>query len=170
MVTFEESGMVFSFEDADIFRIEKSERFNTISGAKPCECVVYHNNQVVLIEAKSSSPRLEGDGSGNERLVKFVGEIAEKFHDSLTYYHAAHQKRQQPDMLPANLQSVALDRHDYVFCLIINGHEKSWCVPVQEKLKVTMKKMLKLWGLNDACVKVMNEGTALSKGLINATV
>ncbi|WP_262918006.1 hypothetical protein [Prevotella sp. E13-27] len=40
MVTFKESGMTFSFEESDIFYIEKSERFSTIEGAKPCECVV----------------------------------------------------------------------------------------------------------------------------------
>lgn len=170
MVTFEESNMVFSFENADIFWIEKSKRFNAISGAKTCECVVYHNGKVVLIEAKNSSPQPGRDGNGNEQLAKFVNEIAEKFHDSLIYYHATHQKRQLPDMLPANLQSAPLDEHDYVFYLIIKGHEKAWCVPVQDLLKVTMKKMLKLWGLKDICVKVMNEKTALSKGLISAIV
>ena len=58
MVTFEESGMTFSFDENDIFYIEKSERFNKIEGAKPCECVVQHNGKVCLIEAKISSPQL----------------------------------------------------------------------------------------------------------------
>jgi hypothetical protein len=31
---------------------------------------------------------------------------------------------------------------------------------------MTMKKALKLWGFDDACVKVLNEQGAMSKGLI----
>ena len=162
MVTFEESGMTFSFDENDIFYIEKSERFNRIEGAKPCECVVMHDDKVFLIEAKSSSPRPQN----SEKLATFVGEIAQKFTDSYTYYSATHQKRQQPDAVPQNLQSTPLARQNYEFCLIINGHPREWLYPVHDKLKMMMKKTLKLWGIDDACVKVVNEQGALSKGLI----
>ena len=162
--------MVFTFEEADIFHIEKSSRFNSISGAMPCECVVLHDGKVLLIEAKSSTPQPQKNGKANERFKEFLGEIASKFSDSLTYYTTTHLKRQLPDMVPVNLQSIALTKHEYEFCLIINGHEKAWLVPVMDQLKITMKKMLKLWGLNDSCVKVMNEKMALSKGLISAVV
>lgn len=162
MVTFEESGMTFSFEENDIFYIEKSERFNRIAGAKPCECVVMHDDKVFLIEAKSSTPRPQN----KEQFVTFVGEIAQKFTDSYTYYNSAHQKRQQPDSVSLNLQSTPLARQNYEFCLIINGHPREWLSPVLEQLKIMMKKTLKLWGFDDACVKVVNEQGALSKGLI----
>lgn len=39
-------------------------------------------------------------------------------------------------------------------------------MPVLEQLKQMMKKDLKLWGFNDACVKVVNEQGALNRGLI----
>ncbi len=162
MVTFKESGMIFSFEESDIFYIEKSERFSTIEGAKPCECVVLHGGKVSLIEAKSSTPRPENV----EQFLTFVGEIAQKFNDSYTYYNAAHQKRQQPDEVSHNQQSIPLARQNYEFCLIINGHPREWLSPVLDQLKKTMKKSLKLWGFDDACVKVLNEQGALSKGLI----
>lgn len=162
MVTFEESGMTFLFEENDIFHIEKSERFNRIAGAKPCECVVMHDDKVFLIEAKSSSPRPQN----GEQFVTFVGEIAQKFTDSYTYYNAAHQKRQQPDLVAQNLQSIPLSRQNYEFCLIINGHQREWLPPVLDQLKIMMKKTLKLWGFDDACVKVVNEQGALGKGLI----
>lgn len=161
-MTFEESGMTFSFDENDIFYIEKSERFNRIEGAKPCECVVMHDGKVFLIEAKSSSPRPQN----SEQFVTFVGEIAQKFTDSYTYYNAAHQKRQHPDMVSLNLQAIPLARQDYEFCLIINGHKREWLAPVLDQLKIMMKKTLKLWGFDDACVKVVNEQGALSKGLI----
>lgn len=162
MVTFEESGMTFSFEENDIFYIEKSERFNKIEGAKPCECIVMHDDKVFLIEAKSSTPRPQN----KEQFVTFVGEIVQKFTDSYTYYTAAHQKRQQSDLVPPNLQSTPLARQNYEFCLIINGHLHEWLPPVLDQLKIMMKKTLKLWGFDDACVKVVNEQEALSKGLI----
>ena len=148
MVTFEESGMTFSFEESDIFYIEKSERFSTIEGAKPCECVVLHDGKVSLIEAKSSTPRPENA----EQFLTFVGEIA--------------QKCQQPDEVSHNQQSIPFARQNYEFCLIINGHPREWLSPVLDQLKKTMKKSLKLWGFDDACVKVLNEQGALSKGLI----
>ncbi len=162
MVTFEESGMSFSFDENDIFYIERSDRFNRINGAKPCECVVQHNGKVFLIEAKNSTPQPQNE----EQFVTFVGEIAQKFTDSYTYYNAAHQKRQQSDLLPRNLQSVPLARQNYEFCLIINGHQREWLPPVLDQLKVMMKKTLKLWGINDSCVKVVNEQGAFNMGLI----
>jgi hypothetical protein len=162
MVTFEESGMTFSFDENDIFYIEKSERFNKIEGAKPCECVVQHNGKVYLIEAKSSSPQPQNAST----FLSFAEDIAQKFTDSYTYYSAVHQKRQQPDLVPQSLQSIPLARQNYEFCLIINGHKKEWLPPVLDQLKMTMKKTLKLWGFDDACVKVLNEQGAMSKGLI----
>lgn len=162
MVTFVESGMTFSFDEEDLFHIEKSERFNKIIGAKTCECVVLHNGKVALIEAKSSSPQPQNVDS----FQAFVGEITEKFSDSYTYYCAAHQKRQQSDTVPQNLQVMPLALQDYEFYLIIKGHRREWLPPVHDKLKVTMKKALKLWGFDDACVKVVNEQGAISKGLI----
>jgi hypothetical protein len=61
---------------------------------------------------------------------------------------------------------IPLARQNYEFCLIINGHKKEWLPPVLDQLKMTMKKALKLWGFDDACVKVLNEQGAMSKGLI----
>lgn len=162
MVTFEESGMTFSFDESDIFYIEKSKRFNRIVGAKPCECVVLHDGKVLLIEAKSSTPRPENE----EQFATFVGEIAQKFNDSYTYYNSAHQKRQLPDEVSQNQQAIPLARQNYEFCLIINGYQRSWLPPVLDQLKRMMKRSLKLWGFDDACVKVVNEQSALNKGLI----
>lgn len=162
MERFVESGMTFSFDEDDIFYIEQSKHFTEIKGAMPCECVVLHNGNVLLIEAKSSTPR----PNNKERFEKFVGEIVQKFSDSYTYYCAAHQKRHPSDELGHKLQTIPLEVQQFEFYLIINGHQRSWLPPVLDQLKKMMKKNLKLWGFNDACVKVVNEELAFSKGLI----
>ena len=162
MEIFVESGMTFSFDEDDFFYIEKSKHFNEIKGAKPCECVVLHNGNVLLIEAKSSTPR----PNNKERFEEFVGKIVQKFSDSYTYYCASHQKRHPSDELAPNLQAIPLAAQQFEFYLIINDHKRDWLPPVLDQLKKMMQKNLKLWGFNDACVKVVNEELAFSKGLI----
>ena len=162
MKTFLESGMTFSFDENDFFYIEKSKRFKKINGAKPCECVVLHGGRVLLIEAKRSTPHPKNA----KEFGDYLGEIVQKFRDSYTYYCAAHQKRHTPDVVARNLQLLPLSNQYFEFYLIINGHKREWLVPVLEQLKQMMKKDLKLWGFNDACVKVVNEQGALNRGLI----
>ena len=166
MVTFEESNMSFSFEDADAFHIEEQELYKKIIGAKTCECIVLFNEKVMLIEAKSSFPQPQKNGDDNSDFKNFAESIACKFSDSLVYYTATYLKRHLPDTLPVNLQAIPLSKHDYEFCLIIFGHKKDWLPPVLDQMKKSMKKMLKLWGIKDSSVKVINEHMALSKGMI----
>lgn len=54
---FYESFMKFSFPDEDVFCIEKDPLVTGTDGIKACECVVFINPHVALIEAKSSSPK-----------------------------------------------------------------------------------------------------------------
>jgi hypothetical protein len=56
MTRFEESGMMFSFPEEDIYRIEKSEFLASVQ-MKACECIVKRDNKILLLEAKRSSPR-----------------------------------------------------------------------------------------------------------------
>ena len=116
----------------------------------------------IMVIAKSSTPR----PNNKERFEEFVGEIVQKFSDSYTYYCAVHQKRHPSDELAHNLQAIPLETQQFEFYLIINGHPMSWLTPVLDHLKKMMKKNLKLWGFNDACVKVVNEELAFSKDLI----
>lgn len=54
----------------------------------------------------------------------------------------------------------------YEFCLNTLVHQTKWLPPILDQMKKHMKKMLKLWGLCDASVKIYNEQIAISKGLI----
>lgn len=58
---FIESFMKFSFSDDDIFRIEEDELVKDVENVKACECVVLISQNVALIEAKSSSPRIDNE-------------------------------------------------------------------------------------------------------------
>ena len=49
---FYESFMKFSFPDEDVFCIEKDPLVTGTDGIKACECVVFINPHVALIEAK----------------------------------------------------------------------------------------------------------------------
>ena len=51
-----------------------------------------------------------------------------------------------------------------------NGHNVAWLSPIMEGLRREMKKMLKIWGIRDSSVKVINEQIALRLGLIKACV
>ena len=81
MVTFEESNMVFSFSDEDVYRIEKSPLLAEVQ-LKATECVVYRQNAILFIEAKSSSPRPQPE----DKFDKFIDEITDKFTHFLTFF------------------------------------------------------------------------------------
>lgn len=162
MVTFEESDMTFSFDDRSVYRIEKSATLNAISGCKSCECIVFLRGKVFFIEAKQSSPRTES----KERFLEFIEEISTKFSDSFSFFHSVHLHRHPEEHLPEDLQHTSLCYSDYQFFLIINGHPKEWLPPLQDQLKKSMRKMLRIWGIKDVSVKVINDQIARSYGLI----
>lgn len=65
---FVESFMKFSFQDDDIFRIEEDELVQSTDGIKACECVVLISENVALIEAKSSAPKIDNE----EKFQQFI--------------------------------------------------------------------------------------------------
>ena len=162
MVEFAESGTTFRFDDADVYLIEKSAAFNRINGAKPCECVAAVNGKVVFVEAKLSSP----SPVSKENFGEFTEEITRKFQDSLTFFNSVQQKRQGQEALPDGLKGATLKDTDYEFVLIVKGHPRNWLQPLLDQIKKCMKRSLKLWGINDASVKVMNEVIARDRGIV----
>lgn len=165
-IEFEESGMLFAFDGNNAYHIEKSATFAAVAGRMTCECVVLHRGIVTFIEAKKSSPRVDN----RERFGEFIADICTKFTDSFAFYCAVHLRRHKGESLPQAMQSVALQKSQFEFYLVINGHNVAWMPPVMESLKREMKKMLKIWGIRDSSVKVINEQIALRQGLIKACV
>ena len=89
--------MVFGpFEEADVFEIEKSN-VNQMIGEhiRTVEFVISREeNQILFIEAKSSSPQ---ERTSKERYDEFITEIVEKFVQSFEIYHTLRYNRYHTD-------------------------------------------------------------------------
>ena len=166
---FIESFMKFSFSDDDIFRIEDDELVKDVENVKACECVVLISENVALIEAKSSSPRIENE----EKFQKFISDISQKFTDSLQLFSDIKNKVKGEEAfqrLPVNLQNTQAATDAYKIYLIIHGHQLDWLLGLMDALRKELKDVVKQWNLRDSNVKVYNEATALENKLIVAYI
>ena len=158
MVTFEESGMTFSFEEDKMYRIEKSGLLADVQ-LKATECVVSMSDKLVFIEAKTSAPRPQS----KEDFDVYIQDITDKFADSVKFLNAV-MLRHQEEKLPKQIADKNLKEVKYSFVLIIKKHELSWLPPVSDALKSGMRNVLKLWNVPDVSLKVMNERMAMDAG------
>ncbi len=161
--------MKFSFRDEDIFRIEEDELVTAVEGIKSCECVVLISENVALIEAKSSTPRIENE----EKFQAFISDIRQKFADSLQLFSDIKSKKKGEEAfkrLPINLQTTQVSVDAYKIYLIIHGHRLDWLSGLTDALRKEMKEVVKEWNLRDSNVKVFNEETALENHIIVAYV
>jgi hypothetical protein len=166
---FIESFMKFSFSDDDIFRIEEDELVKDVENVKACECVVLISENVALIEAKSSSPRIENE----EKFQKFISDIGQKFADSLQLFSDIKSKEKGDEAfqrLPVNLQNTQIATEAYKIYLIIHGHQLDWLLGLMDALRKELNDVVKQWNLRDSNVKVYNEATALENKLIVAYI
>jgi hypothetical protein len=161
MVKFEESDMTFSFPEEDLYRIEKSELLATLQ-FKACECMVKKDNDILLLEAKSSSPRQD---NSPEKFKVYIGEIGKKFSDSLLLYNAV-LLRHKDEKMGGNLHRVDLRKAKYKLYLIISGHKAEWLPPLLNALKKELRTTLKLWQIEDTAIKVINKEKAQEYGIV----
>lgn len=127
-VTIVESGMEFTFPNDRLYHIEQSPKFSSITGRKTCECIVMHNDKIVFIEAKKSSPRKEDP----VRFDEFIRDISMKFVDSFDFYCSVLIDRHKDETMPKALRSEPLSDTEFEFYLIINGHRPEWLPPVMD--------------------------------------
>jgi len=161
--------MKFSFSDDDIFRIEEDELVKDVENVKACECVVLISENVALIEAKSSSPRIENE----EKFQKFISDIGQKFADSLQLFSDIKSKEKGDEAfqrLPVNLQNTQIATEAYKIYLIIHGHQLDWLLGLMDALRKELNDVVKQWNLRDSNIKVYNEATALENKLIVAYI
>lgn len=162
---FIESYMKFSFRDEDIFRIEEDELVRVTEGIKACECIVLISENVALIEAKSSSPRIDNE----EKFQAFISDIRQKFADSLQLFNDIKNKAKGEEAflrLPVNLQNTQVPSNDYKIYLVIHGHQLDWLSGLIDALRKEMKDVVKAWNLRDSNIKVFNEQSALENNII----
>ena len=161
--------MKFSFSDDDIISIEEDELVKDVENVKACECVVLISQNVALIEAKSSSPRIDNE----EKFQNFISDIGQKFADSLQLFSDIKSKAKGDEAfqrLPLNLQNPQVPTEAYKVYLIIHGHQLDWLLGLTDALRKELKDVVKQWNLRDANVKVYNEATALENKFIVAYI
>lgn len=166
---FYESFMKFSFPDEDVFCIEKDPLVADTDGIKACECVVFINPRVALIEAKSSSPK---DICGDKFKV-FITDITQKFSDSLQLFDDLKNKKHGEVAflrLPIHLQQFSMPPGEYLIYLIVHGHQIDWLGGLQDAFREAMRGVIRQWGIKDFQVRVYNERIALEKRLIAAFI
>ena len=161
--------MKFSFPDEDVFCIEKDPLVTGTDGIKACECVVFINPHVALIEAKSSSPK---DICGDKFKV-FITDITQKFSDSLQLFDDLKNKKHGEVAflrLPIHLQQFSMPPGEYLIYLIVHGHQIDWLGGLQDAFREAMRGVIRQWGIKDFQVRVYNEKIALEKRLIAAFI
>ncbi|NEQ66255.1 MAG: hypothetical protein F6K21_12270 [Symploca sp. SIO2D2] len=164
-----ESGMRFGpYPEGHCFRIEQSKTYQRIKKdkLKIAEFLLYRNTNpptVLIIEAKSSSPRPETQPNFDE----FIAEIKEKFANTLHLFIAIrlkrHTKRSECSTI---LQNIDLGNTKFRFILIIKECQEGWLPPLQDALTQVLKPIIKIWNLESPSVAVMNEDMAQKKRLI----
>jgi len=164
-----ESGMIFgSYSEGHCFHIEKSETYQYIQkGVKIAELLLLHRSnvpKVLIIEAKSSSPRPETQPNFDE----FIKEIRDKLTNALTLYVTTCLKRHSTwQELPTPFQEIDLERIDFCLILVIKGHKKDWLPPLQDELKKVLDSTVKTWKLSPTSVAVINHEVAQEQKLIS---
>jgi hypothetical protein len=157
MIEFEESGMLFAFNEEHVFRIEQSALYNPIKGKgiKVVECITCaKENALYFIEAKASSP-IETD--------KFIGDISQKFLDSFDMYLAAFLKRKKCNEISKSLMQVSIEKAKFTFVLIIKKHKPEWSALLQGGVEKNLIRHRKIWG---SSIVVLNEEKATEKGFV----
>ncbi|HBZ34378.1 MAG TPA: hypothetical protein DEO38_04670 [Bacteroidales bacterium] len=160
-----ESNMLLPFDDQNAYRIERANIVQEKKDIKVCEYFALIDGRMLLIEAKSSSPR-----PGNKiKFDEYIDEISQKFIDTLLLFNALRIGRhgdEEKSKLPANILNVSLADVQYAMYLIVHGNDIEWMEPIQEALKLKLKHCLKSWNIQDINVYAINHETAKEKGLI----
>lgn len=162
-----ESGMQFNFQiDENYFFIEEWVKSQSLKSVKSVEYAYFDKkNRLLLIEAKSSSPRPVLDGN-NEKYETFITEIIEKITHSIDMLFAAligYRKAQIPD----TYKNSDYSKINLLVLIVIKGHKPSWTLPIQVDLKQRLRSHLSIWRMD---IKVINDEEALNYNLIQGVV
>jgi len=161
-VVINESGMAFGLYDSEyLFYIEESYIRKSLD-LRTVEFILgYKDNEVLMVEAKSSSPR-----PGNLMdFDEFINEISNKFVHSIDLYFSLALKRLNDSSrdMPDFFKKSDYSGIKISLLLVINGHRISWLPPIKDALKSQLKRHIKTWRLD---IAVMNHEQARSYGLL----
>lgn len=175
MISFEESGMRFNFDEGKCFLIEKDEKLRKLISVKRCECVSQIKDLVAFIEAKTSSPKnveldrekLSYDGKElpdnwclKTNFDRYIEDISAKFQDSFFFVKASLEGWHGQDKKEELESKFKLTNRNIIFVLIIKNAEKDWLAQIKDSIVNNLRHFLKAWNISDTSVKVVNPDLA----------
>lgn len=166
-----ESGMTFRVEQDKLYYIEKTNLYASLGDRiKRPEFMMAEDGAFIFVEAKQSSPRAKTETvSCPDPLRVWCEDVRDKFANALILFNTTRMHRHRDDAyneIPQCCRNVNLQKADYRFYLVINGHAKDWLAPVLYRLKTLMMPMMKMWNIKDSAVKVINDQMARDRHLI----
>ena len=170
MSVITESGMNFRVDDEKTFRIEESEFMRRHNAVKSVEYIELRKGRIVLVEAKSSFPKVDGQTDFN----KNVSDISEKFAHSLEYFISCKMgyNKCKADEIPAELADCDMIRDkglDFILVINCTGMDRG-VIPhmlsvIQDAFTKKMRAVCEIW---NATVKVIDRELAVKLGIAAA--
>lgn len=160
------------YPEGHCFHIENSPAYVAIqNGVKIAELILLknrnnENSKLLIIEAKSSSPRQESA----EDFKKYAEEIKSKLANGLLLLTSLQLSR-HPNFnneLPEIFKKIDISTAQYSFVLIVNGHKKEWLPQLQEAISSALLPIIKIWNVTQPAVAVLNHELAEEKGICRA--
>ncbi|MFI3327378.1 MAG: hypothetical protein R3Y35_14590 [Clostridia bacterium] len=172
-----ESGMNFSCLNQDnCIYIEKSDLVKKMDQkVHIVEYIYKENNDLIFIEAKTSSPKQLQIPIEIKKLDKtetviypspYIREICEKLTSSLNLFVSANLKIQddKEKEIVNFIDFSNIQLYHFKFYLVIKNSEKKWLLDVQLALEKFLREQMKIWKIE---VKVINEEIAKQYKLIS---
>lgn len=165
---FQESGIWFGpFEEEDCFVLEKCRTFKAFKdGIKMAEFASTDGKHVFVVEAKSSSPNPEN----GEHFSVFIDPISEKIVNGLCLLFAVHLERhaQTDPLLPGALAGIVQNGGPLILVLIMRDHPRKALFVLQEALRKSLTRWIRLFNLGPNSVVVLNGEMACQKGIASS--
>ena len=162
MITISESGLTFGeFSEDCLYHIEKSAYILTLEHVKIAEFIEYRkkpqsNNQLLIIEAKSSIPK---------ESEQFWDEIKDKLLNSLTLLFTGALKRHPLifDELPQNFKALDWETLDIKLLLVIPTIPTiptEYLAPITDQFRKELVTLRQIWGIPPLSIVVLNADKA----------
>jgi hypothetical protein len=169
-----ESNMKFGNYDPDnVFHIEKSDIYTKLKdkqSVKTTEFILLRNNQILFVEAKTSTPNSQTYQDSEEKTKKyhaFVNDIVQKFSDSIEIYSSLLLNYIHSSDFPPNFKvahNSEITSIEMIFILVIKNAFPSSLEHYKQKLERELKTKMKIWGIKN--ILVIDETQAKRKNLI----
>lgn len=165
-----ESGMTFGpYDKNDVFRIEKSELYQKvfIHDLRTLEFVIWHNENLVFLEAKTSTPDYRNTNESDEKkkkYKKFINSIAEKFEDSIDLYFSLITGRQIDSDFSEKLLKLDYSKINIVLVVVIKNAYGESLIHYKDKLNTMLKVKMKVWNIKN--ILFIDEEKAQEKGFV----